>query len=181
MSFEVIAAVIAGLLIGKSFALLAFAGDSLVELISAYAILNYLQNLSQKRNFAPEDSERTERISLSLLTLLIPVISLGALYSYISGIKPEASPLGIGVSLGAVAVMSYLWTQKKRIGAEANIAPLSIDAIESATCLFMSATVLGGLLIEYFFKISWADYIATAIILGFIILEIGESFQEPKE
>ncbi len=99
MSIEVIASIIAGLVIGKSFALLSFAGDSIVELISAYAVLNYLRNVT-KGKFAESESERTERIALLLLITLIPVIALGAIYSYVSGIKPEASLLGIAVAIG---------------------------------------------------------------------------------
>jgi len=91
MSIEVIASVIAGLIIGKSFALLAFAGDSVVEVISAYAVFDYLQNISKGELFGVE-SERTERIALSLLILLVPIILLAAFYSYAYGIKPKASP-----------------------------------------------------------------------------------------
>ena len=77
MSIEVIASIIAGLVIGKSFALLSFPGDSIVELISAYAVLSYLRNVTNGK-FAESESERTERIALLLLITLIPVIALGA-------------------------------------------------------------------------------------------------------
>jgi divalent metal cation (Fe/Co/Zn/Cd) transporter len=177
MTIEVVGSVIAGLIIGKSLALLAFAGDSVIELISAYAVLKYLTNLSNGR-FSVSDSEKTQRVSLSLLILLVPVITLGAVYSYYSEIKPEASTLGIGVSLVAVIIMSYLWTEKRKIGKEANVVPLSIDSIESATCLFMAIAALGGLLAENFLRIGWADYLATGIILTFVILEIRESMRE---
>jgi len=180
MTVEVIASIIAGLIIGKSFALLAFGGDSIIELISAYAVLSYLRNLRNGK-FAESETERTERISITLLVLLIPVITFGAVYSYFSGIKPEASPLGLVVSLGAVAIMAYLWTEKKKIGREANVLPLLVDAIESATCFFMSIAVLGSLLLEYVLGIAWADYVATGIILVFVALEIRESFQEMRK
>ncbi len=179
MSIEVIASIIAGLVIGKSFALLSFAGDSIVELISAYAVLNYLRNVT-KGKFAESESERTERIALLLLITLIPVIALGAIYSYVSGIKPEASLLGIAVAIGAVVIMPILWIQKKIVGREGNLRPLTIDAVESATCFFMSIALLGGLVLNYVFGISWADYVATAIILGFVILEIRESLEEMR-
>jgi len=179
MSVEITASVVAGLIVGKSFALLAFAGDSLIEFISAFAVLNYLKNLSLGK-YLESESERTERISLSLLIVLIPAITLGAIYSYFSAVKPLASPLGIVVSLGAVVIMSFLWIQKRGLGTNANIIPLKIDAVESAACLFMSVAVLGGLVFEYFLGISWADYVATAIILGFVALEVKESLAEMR-
>jgi len=181
MSVEVIVSIIAGLIVGKSFALLAFGGDSVIELISAYVVWSYLRKLSKGIFGSQAESEKAEKYATTLLVLLIPIIVGGAIYSYFSGIKPEASPLGIAVALGAVIIMPILWVQKKRIGEEGNILPLTIDAIESATCFFMSLAALGGLLVNYFLHITWADYVATAIILGFVALEIKESLEEMKE
>jgi divalent metal cation (Fe/Co/Zn/Cd) transporter len=180
MSIEVVASVIAGLIIGKSFALLAFGGDSVVELISAYAVWSYLRKLDKGILAGETDSERTEKFATALLILLIPLIASGAIYSAFTGFKPEASLLGIAVALGAVVIMPILWVQKKRIGRTGNILPLTIDAIESATCFFMSVALLGGLLLNYLFGISWADYVATAIILGFVALEVRESLEEMR-
>ena len=181
MTVEVIASIIAGLIVGKSLALLAFGGDSVIELISAYVVLSYLRKLNKGIFQSEVESERTERLATTLLILLIPIIAGGAVYSYFSGIKPEASLLGIAVALGAVIIMPILWIQKKKIGREGNILTLTIDAAESGTCFFMSVAVLASLLLNYFFQITWADYLATAIILGFVVLEIRESLEEMKD
>jgi divalent metal cation (Fe/Co/Zn/Cd) transporter len=74
--------------------------------------------------------------------------------------------------------MPYLWWQKRKIGDETNNLPLSIDAVESVTCLFMSIALLGGLLAEYFFGFWWADYLATAVILVFVAREATGSYRE---
>ena len=103
---------------------------------------------------------------------------MGATYSYFVGIRPESSLLGIGVAVGAVLIMPVLWIQKRRIGRETNCVPLSVDAIESATCFLMSLALLGGLLLNYLFKIGWVDYLTTAIILGFVGKESLEAFRE---
>ena len=181
MSVEVVASVVAGLVIGRSLALLAFGGDSVIELISAYAVFGYLRKFDRRVLTSPEESERTERIATALLIILVPILTVGAIYSYVSGIKPEASPLGIAVALGAVVIMPILWLQKKKTGRQANILSLTIDAVESATCFFMALALLGGLLVDYFLHMGWADYAATAVILGFVILEIRESIKESKE
>jgi divalent metal cation (Fe/Co/Zn/Cd) transporter len=178
MSVEVVASIIAGLIIGKSLALLAFGGDSLVELLSAYVVLSYLRKLNKEIFQGAAESERIEKIATALLILLVPIITGGAVYSYFSGIKPEASFLGIVLALGAVVIMPILWLQKKKIGREGNISVLSIDAAESATCFFMSLALLVALLLNYFIHFVWADYAATAIILGFVAVEIRESLTE---
>jgi len=127
MTVEVVASIVAGVIIGKSMALLAFGGDSVIELISAYAVLGFMGNLS-KDVAAEVESERTEKFALSLLVLLVPVIAGGAAYSYFSDVKPEASLLGIAVAFGAVVIMPILWIQKRKIGREADVVPLRIDA-----------------------------------------------------
>ena len=175
MSIEVVAGLVTGILVG-SFALLAFSGDSFVELISGLAVLRFLR----RRGAVDFESEgdRAERISGLLLFALIPTIGGGSLYSYFTGVRAEGSPLGIAIAAGAIVVMPYLWYQKRRIGKETATQALVNDAVESITCIFMSIALLGGLLAEFLFGLWWVDYIATGIILAFVAKEALESHQE---
>lgn len=177
MIVEALGSVGFGLMAG-SFALLAFGGDSVVELISGFAVLRLLRKDVSSSEI---QTRRTELFTTGLLFALIPVIGLGAFYSYASGLRPESSPLGIAIAIGAVIVMPYLWWEKRRIGEETRSLPLSIDAVESVTCLFMSIALLGGLLAEYLFGLWWADYLATAVILVFVAREASESYHELRE
>lgn len=165
-------------MVAGSFALLAFGGDSLIELISGIAVLTGLRKDSSLSGPRSGHGRRTEQFTSLLLFALIPVIGLGAAYSYITGLKPEGSPLGIAIAVGAVIVMPYLYIEKKRIGRETRSLSLSIDAIESVTCLFMALALLGGLLAEYFLRLWWADYLATGVILAFVAREAVESYHE---
>ncbi|OLE71285.1 hypothetical protein AUF78_02680 [archaeon 13_1_20CM_2_51_12] len=176
MTIEVLGSIGVGLFAG-SFALLAFGGDSLIELISGLAVLGGLRRDSSRIG-GVIDSKRTEQFTSLLLFTLIPVIGLGAAFSYVTGLKPEGSPLGIIIAVGALIVMPYLFIQKKRIGRETRSPALSMDAIESVTCLFMATALLGGLLAEYFLGFWWADYLATGIILAFVAREAVESYHE---
>jgi len=177
MLVEVFGSIGFGLIAG-SFALLAFGGDSLIELISGIAVLTGLRKDSSFSSISGGDNKKTEQFTSLLLFALIPVIGLGAVFSYITGLKPEASPLGIAIAIGAVIVMPYLYIEKRRIGRETRSLPLSIDAIESVTCLFMAIALLGGLLAEYFLGLWWADYLSTGVILGFVAKEAVESYRE---
>jgi divalent metal cation (Fe/Co/Zn/Cd) transporter len=179
MTIEVLGSIGIGLIAG-SFALLAFGGDSLIELISGLAVLGGLRRDSS-RTGSVIDSRRTEQFTSLLLFALTPVIGLGAIYSYVSGLRPEGSPLGIAIAIGAMIVMPYLYVQKKRIGRETRSLALSMDAIESVTCLFMATALLGGLLAEYFLALWWADYLATGIILALVAREAVESYHELHE
>ncbi|MGO9645450.1 MAG: cation transporter [Candidatus Bathyarchaeia archaeon] len=176
MIVECSIAISAGLM-ASSLALLAFGGDSVIELISSWTVLSYLR---QRRTSVEnvEENNRAEWITTILLFLLIPTIGFGMIYSYLAGIVPESSALGIGVAIAAVIGMPVLAVEKKRIGSAANLVPLSIDAIESWTCFYMSLALLGGLLMNYLWKVWWVDYVAAGVILVFVLREALEALEE---
>lgn len=177
MVVEVVGAIGVGLVSG-SLALLAFGGDSVVELISAFVVFSHLRgDVTGSTGLG----RRTATVTTLLLFAIIPTIGFGALYSYTSGVRPEGSILGIAVAVGAVAIMPYLWLEKRKIGRETKCLPLSIDAAESATCFFMSVALLGGLLATYLFGYWWADYLATGVILVFVAREAVEAYRELQE
>lgn len=176
MTVECVAAIYSGIA-AWSLALLAFGGDSLVELLSSFAVVRHLKHSLTGSSVCIE-SKRTEWATTLLLLSLIPLIGLAAVYSFLSGIRPESSVLGIIVAIGAIVIMPALWYEKKRIGAASNCLPLTIDAAESATCFWMSTALLFGLAINFVWKVPWIDYAATFVILGFVAKEGLESILE---
>jgi len=178
MAIEGLVSIYSGMMV-SSLALLAFGGDSVVELLSSAAVVRHLRAMTRGPSLdAHVDDSRTEWATTLLLLSLIPIIALGTLYSIMTGIEPEASTLGIAIAVGAVIIMPILWYEKKKIGKICNCLPLEIDASESATCFLMSIALLAGLVINYFFKLPWVDYLVTALILMFVIREGTESYRE---
>ncbi len=174
MTVEALASIGFGLIAG-SLALLAFGGDSVIELISGFVVLGHLRRDASNSEL---ENRRAEQITSALLFTLIPVIGLGAVYSYASGLRPEGSPLGVAVAAGAVIIMPYLYFRKRRIGEETRCLPLKMDAVESVTCFLMATVLLVGLLAEYLLGLWWVDYLATAVILIFVAKEATESYRE---
>ena len=175
MTVEAVGAIIAGIFSG-SLALLAFGGDSIVELASSIAVVGHLREENSGRG-SEDKTERTEHVTVLLLFLLIPVIGLGTTYAYLSGVEPESSILGILIAVGATVIMPALWFEKRRIGMKANCLPMAIDATESATCFSMSVALLVGLVANFLWRLWWVDYVATVIILFFLSREAMESFK----
>jgi divalent metal cation (Fe/Co/Zn/Cd) transporter len=176
MAVECFVAISAGLM-ASSLALLAFGGDSIMEMISSWTVLSYLRRREAAKGTV-EENERAEWITTILLFLLVPTIGIGMVYSYLIGVVAESSVLGIGIAVGAVVIMPILAVEKKRIGTKGDFLPLSIDAIESWTCFFMSLALLGGLAANYLWKIWWIDYVAAIVILAFIMREALEALEE---
>ena len=76
-------------LIAGSFALQAFGWDSLIELISGIAVLTGLRKECSPSSVSGEHNKRVEKFTSGLLFALIPVIGLGAIYSYITGLSQK--------------------------------------------------------------------------------------------
>jgi len=172
VSIEAMGSLGAGLVAG-SLALMAFGGDSLIELISSLAVARHLK---ADVGGLQTQGRRTAQFASVLLLSLVPVVGVGAGYSFFSGLRPEDSQLGIGIAVIAAVIMPFLWLRKKKIGAETRCLPLQIDGLESATCFMISLTLLGGLLAQSFFGFWWADYLATGVILAFVGREALESY-----
>jgi divalent metal cation (Fe/Co/Zn/Cd) transporter len=122
-----------------SVALLAFGADSLIELLSASVVLlQFLPRFPLKRTHA-------ERIAAILLfALAIVVVGIAVLF-YRNPM--ETSCLGIGVTIAALIAMPLLAWFKRREARAANDRALAADAAQSATCAYLAAVTLAGLLI----------------------------------
>lgn len=176
MTIEAAGAISAGILSG-SLALVAFGGDSVIELLSSVAVLAHLRAENENEG-SEHETKRTEIATVLLLVSLIPAIGLGAAYAYFTGAKPESSVLGITIAACALVIMPALWFEKRKIGKEAKCLPLTVDSSESATCFLMSAALLAGLLANYLWKLWRIDYVATIIILILLAREAGESVKQ---
>ncbi len=178
MLVEVVGSIVAGVL-ASSYALIAFGSDSLIEIASAFVVLRHLRLDS---GGSKAQGERTALFTSILLIALVPILGFSSTYSFfVLNIHPDASLLGLAIAIGAVIIMPILWIKKRQIGQETACLPLSIDAMESATCFLMSIALLSGLVLEFIFHIGWFDYLATLVILGFVAFEAKESFEEARK
>lgn len=164
-SLEAVVAVSAGVVAG-SVALVGFGLDSLVEVSSGLVIL------WQFRHRMPETRERAalRLIALSFLALgaYVAVESSRAL---LSGADPDPSPVGIGLATASLAVMPLLsWAQRRtgrRLGSTAVVA----DGTQTLLCAYLSAVLLGGLVLNATLGWSWADPVAGLVIAALALRE----------
>ncbi len=146
-----------------SVALLAFGSDSLIELFSASVVL--LQFLPR----FPLKKAHAERAAAILLYLLAAVVVLIAAMSYRSPM--ETSCLGIGISAAALIVMPVLAALKRRQAHASNDRALAADATQSATCAYLAAVTLAGLVIYAIWHIAWVDSAAALAAVPILIIE----------
>lgn len=146
-----------------SVALLAFGSDSLIELFSAVVVLlGFLPRFPLKKTHA-------EKAAAVLLFTLAGVVVGIALLSYHTALK--ASPLGIAITALALVAMPVLAGLKRRQARALNNRALAADATQSATCAYLAAITLAGLLIYAVWRITWVDTIAALAAVPILIVE----------
>src|ERR1700694_3557615 len=146
-----------------SVALLAFGSDSLIELLSASVVLlQFLRRFPLKRTYA-------ERMAAVLLFALAVVVVGISVLSYRTPV--ETSCLGIGVTIAALIAMPVLAWFKRREARAANDRALAADATQSATCAYLAAVTLAGLLIFARSHIAWVDTVAALAAVPVLLIE----------
>jgi divalent metal cation (Fe/Co/Zn/Cd) transporter len=144
-------------------ALLAFGGDSLVELLSATAVF---------WRFRFELNEvRAARIAGALLFVLAGLVALTSVLSFLGYREAQRSPMGIGILLAAAFAMPWLAARKRKLAAITSSAALKADAVESALCGYMAWIALAGLAVNAIWGKSWADSAAALGLIPFICVE----------
>jgi divalent metal cation (Fe/Co/Zn/Cd) transporter len=129
MSVEVVVSLFAAWR-ARSPALLAFGGDSAIELFSAVVVLWRF-----RASDAKEDVEkRAARVAGALLFALAAYVAITSVASLLDYSQPKPTLLGIAI-LVAAAVMPWLAREKRRLSGTTASAALRADAAQSALCL----------------------------------------------
>jgi divalent metal cation (Fe/Co/Zn/Cd) transporter len=168
-SLEAIAAIGAGLFAG-SVALVGFGVDSVVETSSGAILLWRLRD--------GERGERREGTALRLVgvsfLLLAAYVAFDAVKSLVMREPPEASYIGIGIAALSLVVMPLLAGAKRRVAVNLNSRALKADSRQTDLCAYLSAILLGGLLLNALFGWWWADPLAALVMFPIIA---GEGIQ----
>ena len=168
-SIEGVASLTLGLLAG-SIALVGFGLDSFIETSSGLVLLWRLQSPRDA-----EMSERAEAIALRLvgvsLIALAAYILLDSLRALVHHDAPSASPFGSGVAMLSLIAMPLLAREKRRVAAALGSRALEADSVQTTICTYLSAILLGGLLLNAAWALWWADPLAALAMVPFIVRE----------
>jgi divalent metal cation (Fe/Co/Zn/Cd) transporter len=155
--------------VAHSPAMLAFGSDSLVELLSATVVL--LQFLP-RFSISEERASRAASVLLFALAIVVAVIAILAITLHL---RPEASALGIGITVAALVIMPILAWLKRREARRAENAALAADAVQSATCAYLAGITLVGLAVNATFHIAWFDSAAALAALPLLLTEANRA------
>jgi divalent metal cation (Fe/Co/Zn/Cd) transporter len=172
MSVEAVASLFAAWR-ARSPALLAFGGDSCVELLSATVVL--------WRFRAPRVPSRAERsasrIAGILLFALVAYVSVVSILSLLGHSTPRPTYLGVVILIAATIVMPWLAIQKRELSAATGSAALRADAAQSGLCAYLSVIALLGLVVNAVWHVTWADPVAALAVTPLILWEGEEAIR----
>ena len=168
-SLEGLVGVVAGVLAG-SISLVGFGTDSFIEVTSGSVLLWRMSVDADVRR-----REQNERLSLRVVGICFVALAAYISYESISDLlsrnAPERSIPGIILACVSLVVMPLLSRAKKRVGNELKSAAMHADAKQTDFCVYLSAILLGGLLLNAVFGWWWADPIAALIMVPVIAKE----------
>jgi hypothetical protein len=155
----------------RSPALLAFGGDSAIELLSALVVLWRFRS-----NAAKEHAERrAAHIAGILLFALGACIVAASTVALLGYNQPKPTLMGIAILIAAAVFMPLLASKKRRLSAQTGSAALRADAAESALCGYLSLIALVGLVVNTIGHVAWADSAAALAIVPFVLWEGREA------
>ena len=154
-------------LAANSIALVGFGVDAVIESLSGSVLLWRLQH--------DHMSEHRERVALRLVGIsflfLAAYVGFGASRMLLRREPPEASLAGIVLSCLSLAIMPNVARAKRRVAARLASRALQADSRQTQLCAYLSAILLGGLVLNAALGWWWADPVAALVMVPIIIRE----------
>jgi divalent metal cation (Fe/Co/Zn/Cd) transporter len=152
-------------------ALLAFGGDSAIELFSALVVL-WRFRVSDAHEDAEKRAAHVAGVLLFALAVYVAITSVASLLGYS---EPKPTILGIAILVAAAVIMPWLAKEKRRLSGATGSVALRADAAQSALCAYLSLIALTGLAINVIWHVKWADPFAALVVLPLIVWEGREA------
>src|SRR5690554_1437421 len=168
---EAIVAISAGA-IASSAALIGFGLDSIIEVLSALAVA---------WQFTRKSPERWEKVTVRAIAIaffaLAGYVTVDSVLALAGVQDVDHSPLGIGIAALSLVVMPALAWLERRTGNELGSASVIADSKQLLLCVYLSGSVLIGLLANSLFGWDWADSVAALVIAALAIREGVEAWR----
>jgi len=168
-TLEGLVAVVAGAVAG-SISLVGFGIDSFIEVTSGGVLLWRMSVDADVRKRA-----RREKLSLRIVGVCFLALAAYVGYESISDLvsrkSPEHSVPGIVLACVSLVVMPLLSRAKKRVGTELGSAAMHADAKQTDFCVYLSAILLLGLVLNAALGWWWADPVSALIMVPLIAKE----------
>ena len=164
---EAAVAIGAGVVAG-SVALIGFGADSLIE-VGAGVVVLWL--MAGGRSSSPRAERRAQQLIAASFFVLALYVGVEATRDLIASHHPDASWVGIVLSVVTLATMPPLAVAKRRVGDRLGSSATTSESRQTMLCAYMSAALLVGLAANAIAGWWWADPVAALVIAGIAVRE----------
>jgi divalent metal cation (Fe/Co/Zn/Cd) transporter len=166
---EGLIAVVAGAIAG-SISLVGFGVDSFIEVTSGAALLWRMSVDAEVHR-----RERIEQLTLRIVGACFLSLAAYVGYEAASSLAEKKAPghslPGIILACVSLVVMPLLSRAKRLVGVHLRSAAMKADAKQTKFCTYLSAILLGGLLLNMVSDCWWADPVAALVMVPIIAKE----------
>lgn len=174
-ALEAAVAIVSGVIAG-SIALVGFGLDSVVETASGVALLWRLRADVDERRRVTAEARALKIVGWCFLALALYVLTDAAKSLYLRE-RPEESFPGIVIAALALVVMAWLARAKRRVAAGLDSAAMQADSRQAGICAYLSAILLGGLVLNGLLGWWWADPVAALVMVPIIAKEGADALR----
>jgi divalent metal cation (Fe/Co/Zn/Cd) transporter len=178
MVVELVVALWAGIA-ARSAALTTFGIDSALELFTALVVLRQLLRHTARATAVELDARERQASRLvgrGLYGLIVYIVASSA-WSLAGGSHPRSSEAGLALAVAALLVMPLLCRWRLDLAKRMDSPALRADAACSLVCLYLSAVLLAGLLLDSLFGWWLADPVAALAMVWWIRGEAREALE----
>jgi len=165
--------------IAGSISLVGFGLDSFIEVMSGAALLWRVSVDADE-----ERRELNERRALRMVGVCFLLLALYITYESVTDLwlkqAPEHSVPGIILACVSLAVMPILSRAKRKVGRELNSVAMQADAKQTDFCVYLSAILVSGLVLNALFNFWWADPVGALVMVPLIAREGTEALRGEK-
>ena len=162
-------AVVVGAIAG-SVSLMGFGIDSFIEVTSGATLL-----WRMVVDADAEKREQNETLALRIVGFCFLVLALYVTYEAVIDLwhkqAPKPSTAGIVLACASLIVMPLLSRAKRKVGRALGSAAMHADAKQTDFCMYLSAILLVGLLLNALLGLWWADPVAALVMAPIIARE----------
>ena len=155
-----------GIMAGST-ALVGFWADSFIECASGAVLLWRLQD---GEAHAEREATALRLVGYSFF-LLAAYVGFDALHALFTGAAPDVTWIGIVIAALSLIVMPVLAHQKRKVAGTLDSRALEADSRQTDLCAYLSAILLGGLLMNALLGWWWADPVAGLVMVPIIANE----------
>src|SRR3954452_17756414 len=170
---EAAVAIAAGVVAG-AVALIGFGADSLIEAAAGVVVLWLMGGT---RSSSPRAERRAQQLIAASFFVLGAYVGVESVRDLVGGHHPEASWVGVALSVVTLATMPPLAAAKRHVGQRLGSSATTSESRQTLLCAYLSGALLLGLLANAVAGWWWADPLAALVIGAAAAREAREAWR----